>query len=72
MKLSLNRMKLKIKVLICSIVNSCKGKVFEAEKVPTKHGLFHKYCLSCNECHCNLDASTFHSAQDSEVSPLMS
>jgi len=45
----------------------CKGRVFEAEKVPTKHGLFHKYCLSCNECHCNLDASTFFSAQDTEV-----
>ena len=26
----------------------------------TKAGPFHKYCLSCNECKTNLDASTFH------------
>ena len=33
--------------------------MFEQERMNTKAGPFHKYCLSCNECKTNLDASTF-------------
>lgn len=45
----------------------CQGKVFEVEKIGTKGGIMHKYCLSCNECRCNLDASTFFNGFDNEV-----
>ena len=45
----------------------CKGRVFEAEKLVSKAGLIHKYCLSCNECKCNLDASSFFNGADGEV-----
>jgi len=45
----------------------CKGKVFEAEKMNTKSGVIHKYCLSCNDCHTNLDASSFYNGNDGEV-----
>lgn len=45
----------------------CKGKVFEAEKLNTKTGLIHKYCLSCNDCRTNLDASSFYNGNDGEV-----
>ena len=43
------------------------SQVFEAEKIVAKSGLFHKYCLSCNECKCNLDASSFFNGTDGEV-----
>ena len=42
-------------------------QVFEAEKIVCKTGLIHKYCLSCNECKCNLDASSFFNGTDGEV-----
>jgi hypothetical protein len=42
-------------------------QVFNQEKVNGKSGPFHKYCLSCNECRCNLDASTFTNGMDGEV-----
>jgi hypothetical protein len=45
----------------------CKGQVFEAEKQVTKTGVIHKYCLGCNDCHCNLDASSFFNGGDGEV-----
>jgi len=45
----------------------CHGKVFEQERVNTKYGPIHKYCLSCNECKTNLDASNFVSGMDGEV-----
>jgi len=45
----------------------CKGQVFEAEKQVTKTGVIHKYCLACNDCNCNLDASSFFNGADGEV-----
>ncbi|CAB4062558.1 unnamed protein product [Lepeophtheirus salmonis] len=45
----------------------CKGKVFETEKIATKGGWFHKFCLSCNECKANMDASSFFNGSDEEV-----
>ena len=42
--------------------------VEDAEKIVAKSGLIHKYCLSCNECRCNLDASSFFNGADGEVS----
>merc|ERR1739846_216271 len=45
----------------------CKGQVFEAEKQVAKTGVIHKYCLACNDCHCNLDASSFYNGADGEV-----
>ena len=44
------------------------GQVFEAEKQVTKTGVIHKYCLACNDCNCNLDASSFFNGGDGEVS----
>ena len=43
------------------------GQVFEAEKQVTKTGVIHKYCLACNDCNCNLDASSFFNGGDGEV-----
>ena len=43
------------------------GQVFEAEKQVTKTGVIHKYCLACNNCNCNLDASSFFNGDDGEV-----
>ncbi|TRY73464.1 hypothetical protein TCAL_02229 [Tigriopus californicus] len=45
----------------------CKGKVFDAEKYFTKSGVVHKFCLSCNECKSNLDASSFFNGGDGEI-----
>jgi len=45
----------------------CHSKVFEMDKIVTKSGLMHKHCLSCNECKCNLDASSFFNGFDGEV-----
>jgi hypothetical protein len=45
----------------------CKARVFEAEKIVCKAGLIHKYCMACNECKCNLDASSFFNGGDGEV-----
>ena len=38
----------------------CKGKVFEAEKIVAKCGVYHKHCMNCSECHANLDAGFFN------------
>ena len=46
---------------------SLTGQVFEAEKQVTKTGVIHKYCLACNNCNCNLDASSFFNGDDGEV-----
>ena len=45
----------------------CHSKVFEVEKIATKDGMIHKHCLICNECRCNLDASSFFNGFDGEV-----
>merc|ERR1712045_935499 len=36
-------------------------------KFGEKTELIHKYCLACNDCHCNLDASSFYNGADGEV-----
>ena len=45
----------------------CGGKVFEAEKVPTKNRWFHKSCFSCNLCSHKLDLSSFVEGPQDEV-----
>ena len=45
----------------------CNGKVFEAEKCPTKVGLFHKNCFSCIECTRKLDSVTCCEGPDGEI-----
>jgi len=45
----------------------CKGQVFEAEKQVVKSGVIHKYCMTCNTCNCNLDASSFYNGHDGEI-----
>ena len=42
----------------------CKGKVYEAEKIGVRAGLFHSYCLKCNECQKQLESSSFLEARD--------
>ena len=38
----------------------CKGKVFEAERIMANSGPYHKHCMTCLECHGNLDAGFFN------------
>jgi len=45
----------------------CEGKVFEAEKCPTKVGGFHKNCFSCVECNRKLDSMTCCEGPDREI-----
>ena len=45
----------------------CNGKVFEAEKCPTKVGPFHKNCFSCIECSKKLDSVTCCEGPDGEI-----
>lgn len=45
----------------------CSGKVFEAEKIPTKSHWFHKSCFSCNSCKHKLDSSTFLEGPNEEI-----
>jgi len=45
----------------------CGGKVFEMDKIVARGGLIHNFCLSCNDCKCNLDASNFFNGNDGEV-----
>ena len=45
----------------------CDGKVFEAEKCPTKVGPFHKNCFSCIECNRKLDSMTCCEGPDGEI-----
>jgi hypothetical protein len=35
----------------------CKGKVFEAEKMQSNRGIFHKNCFKCIDCQRALDPS---------------
>ena len=35
----------------------CGGKVFEAERMVTKFGSYHKNCFSCIECAKKLDST---------------
>ena len=36
----------------------CSGKVFEAEKMASNKGLFHRKCFNCQDCHRALDFSS--------------
>lgn len=45
----------------------CSGKVFEAEKCPTKVGPFHKNCFSCIECTRKLDSVICCEGPDMEI-----
>ena len=36
----------------------CSGKVFEAEKMASNNGVFHRKCFNCQDCHRALDASS--------------
>ena len=36
----------------------CSGKVFEAEKMASNKGVFHRKCFNCQDCHRALDASS--------------
>ena len=36
----------------------CSGKVFEAEKMVSNKGLFHRKCFNCQDCHRALDFSS--------------
>ena len=36
----------------------CGGKVFEAERMVTRVGSYHKPCFSCIECNKKLDSVT--------------
>ena len=45
----------------------CGGTVYEAEKVASKHNLYHKSCLTCYDCNRGLDSSTFFDANDKQV-----
>ena len=36
----------------------CSGKVFEAERMVTRVGSYHKPCFSCIECNRKLDSVT--------------
>jgi hypothetical protein len=45
----------------------CNGTVFEAEKIVSKHNLYHKSCLTCFQCKHPMDASSFFDASDGQV-----
>ena len=36
----------------------CSGKVFEAEKMASNKGVFHRKCFNCQDCHRALDFSS--------------
>jgi hypothetical protein len=46
----------------------CHGKVFEAEKMSTKRGFYHKKCFSCAKCKTSLDYFALLEGPDDEVS----
>jgi len=45
----------------------CFGKVFEAERMVTRVGNFHRNCFSCIECNKKLDSTTCCEGPDAEV-----
>jgi len=45
----------------------CGGKVFEAEKMITKSGVYHKKCFSCINCKCQLSYYGAIEAPDNEI-----
>ena len=45
----------------------CGGKVFEAEKIPTKSSLFHRSCFSCYLCNHKLEPSTYIDGPNNEI-----
>ena len=45
----------------------CYGKVFEAERMVTRVGNYHKNCFSCIECNKKLDSTTCCEGPDAEI-----
>jgi len=45
----------------------CTGMVFEAERMVTRVGNFHRNCFSCIECNKKLDSTTVCEGPDAEV-----
>merc|ERR1719384_1293044 len=45
----------------------CYGKVFEAERMVTRIGNFHRNCFSCIECNKKLDSTTVCEGPDAEI-----
>jgi len=45
----------------------CTGMVFEAERMVTRVGSFHRNCFSCIECNKKLDSTTVCEGPDAEV-----
>lgn len=45
----------------------CSGKVFQAEKMIVSHGLFHKTCFSCADCHVSLDSTKANDGPNREI-----
>ena len=45
----------------------CNGKVFEAEKMTTKNGLYHKKCFTCGNCKRALDYQLCTEGPDSNI-----
>lgn len=45
----------------------CSGKVFEAEKVATGKGIYHRKCFSCYVCSRSLDSYNYSNGPSDEV-----
>jgi hypothetical protein len=45
----------------------CSTKVFEAEKVQVRAGLYHQYCLQCHQCQKQLEQTTFLEASNKHI-----
>lgn len=45
----------------------CNGKVFEAEKMTAKTGLFHRKCFTCADCKRALDYQLCAEGPDGDI-----
>lgn len=45
----------------------CHAPVFEAERVLTKGGQYHRKCLGCSDCKRLLDCSTYYDGKDRQI-----
>ncbi len=45
----------------------CTGKVFEAERMVTRVGSYHRNCFSCVECNKKLDSTDVCEGPDREI-----
>ena len=46
---------------------NCGGTVFDAEKVVSKHGSYHKICAKCTSCRTNLDSISVRNGMDGKI-----